>query len=56
MLTNDPEQDRLIIADALTMPAKEYARRAAGLRAQTEREHGWDGIFQRIWDVVASIA
>lgn len=52
MLTDNPERNRAIIAEALIMPDQEYSRLAAGLRAQVEREHSWDSIFQQIWDVI----
>jgi glycosyltransferase involved in cell wall biosynthesis len=51
-LTSDPDWNRAIIADALRMPDDEYRRRAHGLRAQIEREHAWDAIFGRIWEVI----
>jgi glycosyltransferase involved in cell wall biosynthesis len=53
-LTDDPDRNQAIIADALQMPDAEYSRRAAGLRAQIEREHDWNGIFGQVWDVIAA--
>lgn len=51
-LSDDPAYNRAQVQAAMAMSDDEYRRRAAGLRAQIEREHDWERIFDRIWQVV----
>ena len=52
MLTQDPEQNREIINQALHMPRSEYAERSVGVREYILKFHSWDRIYRRIWEKI----
>jgi glycosyltransferase involved in cell wall biosynthesis len=51
-LTHDPLENRKIIEWALNLPEEDLLKRSELLREQIVREHNWENIFNKIWDVI----
>ncbi|BBC22544.1 glycosyltransferase [Pseudanabaena sp. ABRG5-3] len=51
-LTHDPHENHKIIEWALNLPEEDLLKRSELLREQIVREHNWENIFGKIWDVI----
>ncbi|WP_193372417.1 hypothetical protein [Pseudanabaena sp. PCC 6802] len=52
-LTHDPDKNRQIIERALNLPESELLHRSQLVREHIIKEHNWENIFDKIWDVIA---
>lgn len=52
-LTHDPDENRKIIDWALNLPEQDLLNRSYLLREQIVKEHNWESIFTKIWDVIS---
>ena len=52
MLTQDPDENRVVIERAVNMSDDEFAERSRGVRQHLLEHHDWNRIYGRIWSAI----
>lgn len=53
-LTQNPDENREIIQWALNLPESDLLKRSGLIREQIIREHSWESIYKKIWNVITA--